>query len=265
MFYDENLSESFVLTGSEGIENAVALHQKLVDKETIKKSGADISKDFGKIFSSLNIDNLVYTDYNCEIIYKLKDGRTIRRVYDASGECVDDEFRQLIITDEALNQLEPFNCNKEDLLFATLEEYRYDDEEGYYDESAGEIFNERLISIPDYDELFDTLKADYKEINKYNLFNCLYLGVYGFGYCDYEYMAETEYYIYIYYIEEDATPQQREALGNMSAAELQKLYNDYIHSDTYIENPPPISVYSVDVSDEHLGTIEYIERNFINN
>ena len=69
-----------------------------VAKETIEKSDYCVSKDFSNLFG---LYHDIYQDCCCDIVYTLKDGSKVKRTYYAAGECVTDEFADLIKTDEA--------------------------------------------------------------------------------------------------------------------------------------------------------------------
>lgn len=256
-YYGFSYTDSLELTSDEAIEKTVAFHKKLIDKETIEKSGGYVSKDFTDIFGYYND---TYPDCCCEITYTLKNGSRVSRNYYALAECVDEEFYQLAVTDEFLSSLEPFCENPDDILFVCVEDFLADDSFEEYDESV--FYNQLLVEVSDYSEFFSVLKNDYKNSSKSDIFNEFSFDGYGFAYYDYAIENETRYYLDFYCISEEASEEQRERLKSMSAAELQRMYETYFNG--YEENDAYyIDCYYLGVSNGQPNSVEYIENNLL--
>lgn len=258
-YYGEGRYETLKLTSKESVEKTVAFHKKLTEKETIEKSDYCVSKDFSNLFG---LYHDIYQDCCCDIVYTLKDGSKVKRTYYAAGECVADEFADLIKTDEALSSIEPFNINSDDILFVCVEDFSTDE---IYDDNSDDWFSgQSVVNISDYDEFSGILKNDYKNTDKYELFsNFSYEGL-GFCYYDYEAYFNTLYYVNFYSISDNAPPEVREKLKSMSAAELQSLYSRYMlmgyneSSDAYY-----INCYVLGVSDSQQNAVEYIQNELL--
>lgn len=254
-YYGEGRYETLKLTSKESVEKTVAFHKKLTEKETIEKSDYCVSKDFSNLFG---LYHDIYQDCCCDIVYTLKDGSKVKRTYYAAGECVADEFADLIKTDEALSSIEPFNINSDDILFVCVGDFSTDE---IYDDNSDDWFSgQSIVNIPDYDEFFGVLKNDFKNTDKYELFSSFPLEVFGFCYYDYDCNFDTVYYIDFYSVNEDAPQEVREKLKSMSAAELQRMYSRYMYSYDDSSEARYIDSYSLGVSASQPNVIEYIQN-----
>lgn len=257
-YYGEGRYETLKLTSKESVEKTVAFHKKLTEKETIEKSDYCVSKDFSNLFG---LYHDIYQDCCCDIVYTLKDGSKVKRTYYAAGECVADEFADLIKTDEALSSIEPFNINSDDILFVCVEDFSTDE---IYDDNSDDWFSgQSIVNIPDYDEFFGVLKNDFRSTDKYELFSSLSLEGFGFCYYDYDCNFDTVYYIDFYSVNEDAPQEVREKLKSMSAAELQRMYSRYMNSYDDSSEARYIDSYSLGVSTSQPNVIEYIQNELL--
>ena len=258
-YYGGRSYDTLKLSSEEAVEKTVAFHKKLIEKETIEKSNYYISTDFSALFGQYQEIN---RDCCCDIVYTLKDGSRVKRTYYAAGKCVEDEFADLMKTDEALSSMEPFSIKSDDILFVCIEDFTTEEA---YDENSDDWFSgQSVVNISDYDEFSGILKNDYKNTDKYELFsNFSYEGL-GFCYYDYEAYFNTLYYVNFYSISDNAPPEVREKLKSMSAAELQSLYSRYMlmgyneSSDAYY-----INCYVLGVSDSQQNAVEYIQNELL--
>ena len=258
-YYGGRSYDTLKLSSEEAVEKTVAFHKKLIEKETIEKSNYYISTDFSALFGQYQEIN---RDCCCDIVYTLKDGSRVKRTYYAAGKCVEDEFADLMKTDEALSSMEPFSIKSDDILFVCIEDFTTEEA---YDENSDDWFSgQSVVNISDYDEFSGILKNDYKNTDKYELFsNFSYEGL-GFCYYDYEAYFNTLYYVNFYSISDNAPPEVREKLKSMSVVEIQSLYSRYMlmgynkSNDAYY-----INCYVLGVSDSQQNTVEYIQNELL--
>ncbi len=112
--------ESYEFLTDEAKEKAVELHKKLLSEKTRNNSnGFDEGGD-----TTLGIE------------YRLKNGRTIRRVYTVLTKDIIEEGIALFKTDEGINGIEGFDYNSEDIIFSVFGLYADDYENSFYIEKT---------------------------------------------------------------------------------------------------------------------------------
>ncbi len=112
--------ESYEFLTDEAKEKAVELHKKLLSEKTRNNSnGFDEGGD-----TTLGIE------------YRLKNGKTIRRVYTVLTKDIIEEGIALFKTDEGINGIEGFDYNSEDIIFSVFGLYADDYENSFYIEKT---------------------------------------------------------------------------------------------------------------------------------
>ncbi|MCC8016197.1 MAG: hypothetical protein LIO43_02135 [Clostridiales bacterium] len=194
-----------------------------------------------------NYDNGVYT---CGITYTLKNGKTVTRFYEADALSVFDEVVEVAKTDEVINQIEPFNIDKKDILFTTL-----------CDENDSER-TEKILDVKDYDKLFYDFKSDLQNMSNNDFINVESLDMYGLVY--YDYVSDSNNgYITFYTINYNAPDEIIKKIKGMTQEEIKNFYDDYYNSrdhykSSYSENCP-VELYTFDLSNSSNQTLDYIK------
>lgn len=117
---DESEVRNYKFLTDEAKEKAVELHKKLLSEKTRNNSnGFDEGGD-----TTLGIK------------YRLKNGRTIRRVYTVLTKDIIEEGIALFKTDEGINGIEGFDYNSEDIIFSVFGLYADDYENSFYIEKT---------------------------------------------------------------------------------------------------------------------------------
>lgn len=259
---DDGTKPIYTITNEKSIEDAINIHKKAVEDDTISKCKKMVMSPFDTYFA----DYSSFETYDFNIVYTLKDGSKVERTYSVLTECLNDEFLKLMRNKDVLVQNCPF-YKDDSLLFATLEYYDFTDydETEYYDDT--EYYGETEIYV--YDKILnadqcngfldsymdDLVKVDDDKLLYnlyYNSFNGLYFpapeGEYSQGVAN----------INFYYIDENATAQDVEKIKNMTPDEIiQKYYNYSFES----ENEPIsyVNSYSFDVFDYETQALKYLE------
>lgn len=138
VLFNYDLGSDIKITSEQGIEDAIALHQKLIDDQTIEGSQQVNNISFLNYIFDDSYD-MFWSTYDCRIVYNLKSGGKITRTYSALTKYIITEFAALMKNEEALNQTSPFNINKDNILFADYERYDYNTEENYIDYSNNAV------------------------------------------------------------------------------------------------------------------------------
>lgn len=117
---DESEVRNYKFLTDEAKEKAVELHKKLLSEKTRNNSnGFDEGGD-----TTLGIE------------YRLKNGKTIRRVYTVLTKDIIEEGIALFKTNEGINGIEGFNYNSEDIIFSVFGLYADDYENSFYIEKT---------------------------------------------------------------------------------------------------------------------------------
>lgn len=117
---DESEVRNYKFLTDEAKEKAVELHKKLLLEKTRNNSnGFDEGGD-----TTLGIE------------YRLKNGKTIRRVYTVLTKDIIEEGIALFKTDEGINGIEGFDYNSEDIIFSVFGLYADDYENSFYIEKT---------------------------------------------------------------------------------------------------------------------------------
>ena len=118
---DESEVRNYQFLTDEAKEKAVELHKKLLSEKTRNNNsnGFDEGGD-----TTLGIE------------YRLKNGKTIRRVYTVLTKDIIEEGIALFKTDEGINGIEGFDYNSEDIIFSVFGLYADDYENSFYIEKT---------------------------------------------------------------------------------------------------------------------------------
>lgn len=117
---DESEVRNYKFLTDEAKEKAVELHKKLLSEKTRNNSnGFDEGGD-----TTLGIE------------YRLKNGKTIRRVYTVLTKDIIEKGIALFKTDEGINGIEGFDYNSEDIIFSVFGLYADDYENSFYIEKT---------------------------------------------------------------------------------------------------------------------------------
>lgn len=165
-FADYFEGESITLKEKDNIEKVVALHNRTVDNDVIKVAKKN-STSMLRLMLFLG-DDYFSDDYQMnvgyKITYKLTNGMTVERSYDAPNTLVAKQYFDVLQTEEALSQLSPFDIKNDKVLAYDCTNYSLYDEE-YYDD---EDYNDKDYYVEtDYYEP-ETVELKGFDIDKFN-------------------------------------------------------------------------------------------------
>lgn len=258
--YDFETSDSYKFTAAENIENAIQLHKKIVDDETIKKGKALNSGTWGDM---MQYDYEYENSYECRIVYHLKNGKTVTRRYAVPVKMISDEMFALMKTEEALSQFGITAIKSEDIVYSTFESEIYSKDTDAYNKAS------KNISLQETEEILKAYKKDLLSADKTQFLDylCQYTGYYVDYYKDdyyyseeqsvdtedIDYASENSYWIYIMSFTPDADDEYREKIKAMSVEELNKLSNN---SEEYYEKLTSDSLY---INTNYKNTYKYAQ------
>lgn len=257
--YDFETSDSYKFTAAENIENAIQLHKKIIDDETIKKGKALNSGTWGDM---MQYDYEYENSYECRIVYHLKNGKTVTRRYAVPVKMISDEMFVLMKTEEALSQFGITAIKSEDIVYSTFESEIYSKDTDAYNKAS------KNISLQETEEILKAYKKDLLSADKTQFLD--YLCQYTSYYVDYykddyyyedqpvdtediDYASENSYWIYIMSFTPDADDEYREKIKAMSVEELNKLSNN---SEEYYEKLTSDSLY---INTNYKNTYKYAQ------
>lgn len=257
--YDFETSGSYKFAAADSIENAVQLHKKIIDDETIKRGKALNSDTWGDM---MQYDYVYENSYECRIVYHLKNGKTVTRRYAVPAKMISDEMVALMKTEEALSQFGITAVKSENLIYSTFESEIYSDDTENYKKTS------KNLSLQETDEILKAYKKDLLNVNKAEFLDYLsrYTGYYVDYYTDryyYEdkpvdtedmdYVTENSYWIYVMSFTSEADDEYREKIKAMSVEELNKLSNN---SEEYYEKLTSDSLY---INTNYKNTYKYAQ------
>jgi hypothetical protein len=253
--FDVDIDETIEIKDTENIKKMIALHQKLIDNNTIEASQnySNISV-FDLIFNSDYYDYNSDGSYDCRIVYNLKSGQKMTRTYSVESKYVRSEFIDAVKNEEAIKQLSPFNIADDNLLFASVYTFYYDDD---YDEYNYDT--EKLISADEYIKIKDCYVQELLNFSDRDFINCIdVLSTLGFSYygsydsTDSSNVCE----ITVYSLDDNATDEIKNLVAKMSPAAIQKAYNNWTNDElnTYVT---PTTIY---VNSSQVKTIEMLKE-----
>jgi hypothetical protein len=238
-YYDGEMA-TFEIKEPENIEKAIALHQKLVDDNTIEKS---------KKAGSVSVIDALFNDdydyeylYDCQITYMLKSGKKLTRTYSAVSSRVMSEYVELMKSEEILDQTEPFNINDDDILFVLTDSYDDSDDEYYNYDSC------KYLTLDQLNEFKSVYKADLQGLKTSQFLYSFDTYATGFDYSYYT-SEDAVGYLEIYTISPNATDEMREKISKMSPAAIQKMYDSY--SDEEFNNAINETYFNIYSSEEN--------------
>lgn len=237
-----NSTNSYTFVSAENIDNAIALHQKIVDDETMKKGKAINSDTWGDM---MDYDYEYENCYDCVLVYHLKNGETIRRKYSVPAKMISDEMFKLMKTEEGINQFGVTAVEKNDFLYATFESETYSDINNY----NAPIKNSKDLTEQEFFEFLEGYKKDILSFDKKEFLDYLggctayYVDLYSSSYYEDTYsedndydeaVPEDSYWIYVKYCGDNANDKEREYLKSLDKLKIDNLqlvgddYNDLI-------------------------------------
>lgn len=211
---EEESRYKYKFTSDEAKEKLFALHSKMVSDKTRNNVYSDEYYENG--YSSLKIE------------YILKNGRKSTRFYCVAASDICNEFADLLKTEEGINQVDPFNMKKEDMLYSNIilhypEAFLYSGEEIY----DGPVF----MNEDDCFALLEKIKKDMVNISAPE-----FLGIanvnFNFWY-DYAYELDDVAEVEFCTLTNMATEEQRTALKNMTYDEIIEYENKYLEEVQY--------------------------------
>lgn len=255
-------SDLYKFTTEESIKNAVNLHKKIVDDETIKKGKAINSNTWGDMMS---YDYEYENCYDCRIVYHLKKGKVVTRRYSVPVKMISDEMVALMRNEEALSQFGVTSINTDDFLFSTFNSEKYDDENDNNSQKTKDMNKEQFIGFLDAyknDLLNNISDADF--IDYLSVYTGYYADIYSDKYGDSYYYDAVEtqstedveydnYWVYVAYLNSNLSEADREYYRSLSNAELYRLSAD---SEEYYEKIASDSIY---IYPEHKQTSKYLQ------
>lgn len=204
----------YKFASDEAKEKLFALHSKMISDETRNNVYSDAYYENG--YSSLKIE------------YILKNGRKSTRFYCVAASDICNEFADLLKTEEGINQVDPFNMKKEDMLYSNIilhypEAFLYSGEEIY----DGPVF----MNEEDCFVLLEKIKKDMVNISAPE-----FLGIanvnFNFWY-DYAYELDDVAEVEFCTLTDMVTEEQRAALKNMTYDEIIEYENKYLEEVQY--------------------------------
>ena len=218
-YYDRGLV-TYTFTGDEAKAKVEELHKKIVDDDTLRSEYAN--------------ESYYYGGYSVRITYNLKNGKSVTRSYCVGTRDIYGEYIDLMQTEEAILQTPPLDCEKNDILFIGIRDYRALNEEKYedyedtydYDDVYIEDYWEVYKSLDEYDTLFGLIlndkKAEPKEVFSDLMTTSAYYVYYYENSVDYNDVVLT-----VFICAEDVTPELRERMASMTPEDIIRENNDY--------------------------------------
>lgn len=212
------------LKEKEGIENAVSLHKKLVDDDTIKLSKKNYLNT-NILKSPYRYDSYVETT-DLQLVYTLKNGRTVKRTYTGVvANKIMQEGITLMRDDEALRQISPFNLENIKLASCSVYNEEYD------------LISRKIIPADKCDELLEIYLKDKQELDS-NTFAQSMGGFIGFCY-DHTSRSSQESYTdieFLYYDSEDTPEDVKKQIDEKAPDELMKIFDRGYYSSVSSED-----------------------------
>lgn len=265
--YNFETSGPYKFTTADGIENAVKLHKKIVDDETIKKGKAINSDTWGDMMDY----NYEYENsYECRIVYHLKNKRIVTRRYAVPAKMISDEMVSLMKTDEALSQIGITSIDYDDLLYAVYNNEAYEDSSSLKRDTKTLTSQELESLLRAYKEdlLNNTDKAEF--LDYLSMYTGYYADIYNDRYDDVsvDVPVDTkdvngeptgEHWVYLTYFYPSVEDKDREYYKSLSIEELDRLsansekYHECIASDSIYIVPEDNQTY------KYLQSIGFID------
>ena len=256
VLFNYDLGSDIKITSEKGIEDAIALHQKLIDDKTIEGSQQVNNISFLNYIFDDSYD-IFGSTYDCKIVYNLKSGGKMTRTYSALTKYIIAEFAALMKNEEALNQTSPFNINKDHILFAEYERYDYNTEEDYIDYSNSSV--SKTLNADEYNRFIDAYKADLLNLSDNKFIEYLNYPFYIDYYGPQDTALAPDISITIYYLNDDIPDEIRQKVLGMSHAEIKNLYNNYYqYSENEIQEYNAINSDMINISVYHSQATEYL-------
>lgn len=266
--YDFETSGSYKFTAAENIENAIQLHKKIIDDETIKKGKALNSGTWGDM---MQYDYEYENSYECRIVYHLKNGQTVTRRYAVPAKMISDEMFVLMKTEEALSQFGITAIKSEDIVYSTFESEIYSKDTDAYNKAS------KNISLQETEEILKAYKKDLLSADKTQFLD--YLCGYTSYYTDYytgdyyyseeqpvdtenmDYIPEDSYWVYVMSFTPNADDEYREKIRAMSIEDLNRLSvtgGEYLSVSTeeYYEK---LTSDSLTINPDYKNTYKYLQ------
>ncbi|MBD5082914.1 MAG: hypothetical protein HDT34_01900 [Clostridiales bacterium] len=180
--------QTYTFSTDAGKDKFNQLHKIILSEETRKK-----------VYSEEPYLEELYYDSGfrtLEFEYKLKNGKTMKRTYTVSSEQIYKEYVSLLQTDEGLNQVEDFDIDPDEIIFA---EVAYDEDifADYVNFSIG--IDDISAHIDDYKKLYQCIRMDWQKASPrrfaFSKLNAHMLSVYNEE--DFADVSETEGFIEI--------------------------------------------------------------------
>lgn len=290
---EADVYSSFEVKSEKGIADTIALHQKMVDDEVIKKS---------KAFSQTPLMTMLFDgsfwegdyeeSYDVRLTYNLKSGRTLTRTYSVGSSYVIDEYYELMKNEEMLSQLQELNLAQDDILYMYADTYseEYYEDDFYYDDEYVDtetndddydydVYFDKNIDIKNWDAIKKAYINDIQKLGKNDFINSVY-SLSGFNGISGTYNSDGDYNwdvitestnptvadVTVFYISKNAPEEIRQELKEMSASEIQKGYDGFFYSDDFDTDSKYyyINTTSLSVETNNTETIKLLKSLNIN-
>lgn len=253
---EENEDISIEYKQTENIRKMLDFHKKMVSAQTIMQSIGN--SDVLQSDSDMGI-------CSCTIMYTLKDGRTVKRSYDANAKCIIDEYIAILKNEEALSQTAPFN-EEDEVLFVlydpyyttedetAFEEYGYSETDSFYVSDEYRLQNDNTVDIPQdmWGQLFDGLMADrLSETDRLFLYNQNISGQIYYDADDLDAYPESIGYISYATLSDGVSEDEKQKILKMTPQERQKYYEYSMTSDDIMYVPMEINTAEVYEADNN--------------
>lgn len=252
--------ESITLTDKENIEKVVALHNRTVDDDVIKVARKNSNSMLRlMLFLGDDLSNDYQMNVSYKITYKLTNGMTVERSYDAPNTLIAKQYFDVLQTEEALSQLSPFDIKNDKVLayYCTnyslyAEKYNNDDDDYvesdyYYEPDTVELkgfdidkFNEALMK--DYLEMEQNFFMDSFDQFQSSFFDKE--GIYNYN--------ETVCDLQVYYATDKMTDEELAKYKKMSKSQL------ITAIDEDWDDKIPAESTSIPICKKETNTINYL-------
>ena len=268
--YESHEYRPLKIEQADSLEKLLKLHEKLVDDNTIARSNKT------NLYSQLDLftGNYNYeTTFDCRIVYTLKNGQKVERVYSATSSLVYNEFIALMRNYDVLSQLEMFNVDSSSVLACNYTKYSEDEkvveDDIVLDDESGFEYDD-AVKLSDFDE-FKTLyiqeMLEFEDTDFVTAINSDFAVDSGFDYTSEDensynpYTSSYDSYESIDYVadltiftmSDTATEEQKEKIAKMSPDEIIKTYYSGVALDGAIESA------SYPIYKNQTKTLEYVD------
>lgn len=255
---------------ADSLEDLLKLHEKLIDDNTIQISSKNNSGSPLDLFTG---DYNYTTTFDCRIVYTLKNGQKVERVYSATSSLVYNEFIALMRNYDVLSQLEMFNIDSSSVLaceYTKYSEYEEVVEDDIVPDGEDGFEYDGAVNLSDFDEfknLYIQEMLEFEDADFIMAINSDFAVDADFDFIQededsynpdtssYDTYASNDYIadLTVFTMSDSATEEQKERIAKMSSDEIVKSY----YSDSVLDGAVYIESYPI--YKNQVKTLEYMD------